>query len=125
MKSNSGFTLLELLLVMVIIGILAGAVAVGVAGRGREARETRAKSDLSTYQRMIEAYALENNDQYPKALNDLVNGKKQYVVQIKNDPWGRPYGYKTPGKNRPYDLFTAGMDGQAGTPDDISVWSEN
>src|SRR5690606_19558046 len=110
-QANSGFTLLELLLVMVIIGILAGSVAIAVAGRGKEARVVRAKSDLSTYQRAIEAYALEHNDQYPKSLNDLVNGDKQYVIQLKNDPWNRPYIFKVPGKNRPYDLFSAGMDG--------------
>ncbi len=122
MNQNAGFTLLELILVMVIISVLAGMVVINVSGRGTEARETRAKADLATYQRAIEAYALENNDNYPKALNDLVTGKKKYVVQVKNDAWQQPYVYTSPGKGQPYDLVSRGADGQLGTEDDISVW---
>lgn len=129
MRNNSGFTLLELILVMVIISILAGTVVVAVSGRGTQAREIRAKSDLRVYQTAIEAYALEHNDQYPKTLNQLATPNRkgiQYVMEIKNDGWGRPYVYNYPGKKNKYDLYSLGADGQAGTADDISVWdSEN
>lgn len=125
MRAESGFTLLELILVMVIIGILAGMVTFSVAGRGTEARIVRAKADLSVYQRAVEAYALEHNDKYPKALGDLVSGEKQYVIELKNDPWGNAYVFAYPGKKHPYDIYSRGVDGQSGTEDDISVWESD
>ncbi|MCP4645284.1 MAG: prepilin-type N-terminal cleavage/methylation domain-containing protein [bacterium] len=125
MRANGGFTLLELILVMVIIGILAGMVTFAVAGRGTEARELRAKADLSIYQKAIEAYALEHNDQYPKQLSDLVSKDKSYVIQIKKDGWANPYVYRYPGKKNKYDLYSRGADAQDGTEDDISVWDED
>ena len=125
MREESGFTLLELILVMVIIGILAGMVTFSVAGRGTEARIVRAKADLSVYQRAVEAYALEHNDKYPKALGDLVAGDKQYVIELKNDPWGNAYVFSYPGKKHKYDIYSRGVDGQSGTEDDISVWESD
>jgi general secretion pathway protein G len=126
MTEKSGFTLLELILVMVIISILAGSVVIAVGNRGTQARVVRAKSDLATYQRAIEAFALEHNDKYPKSLNDLgvPDPKTQikYVEQVKNDPWQNPYVFNVPGKGYKYDLFSRGPDGQTGTPDDVSVW---
>jgi len=124
MKREHGFTLIELLLVLVIIGILASAVTISVAGRGRQARETRAKADLVIYQQQIEAFAMEHNDQYPNSLNDLVGGERDYVTEVRPDPWGQPYVYKKPGKKHDYDLYSKGRDGQAGTADDISFWDE-
>lgn len=125
MRETSGFTLLELILVMVIIGILAGMVTFSVAGRGTEARIVRTKADLSVYQRAVEAYALEHNDKYPKSLNDLVTGEKQYVIELKNDAWGNPYVFAVPGKAHKYDIYSRGVDGQSGTEDDISVWESD
>ncbi len=125
MNASGGFTLLELILVMVIIGILAGMVTISVAGRGTQAREIRAQADLSVYQRAVEAYALEHNDQYPKSLNDLVGGDKEYVIEVKNDPWGNPYVFAFPGKKHKYDLYSRGIDGQSGTADDVSVWESD
>lgn len=122
--SRTGFTLIELILVMVIIGILAGAVVINVWGRGNEARITRARHDLSVYRQAVETFALENNDQYPKSLNDLVGGKRDYVMEIRKDPWGNAYVYRIPGKAKKYDLFSRGPDKQEGTADDISVWDE-
>jgi len=122
MKANSGFTLLELILVMVIISILAGMVVFNVADRGKEARIVRTKADLSVYQKAIEAYALENNDKYPRSLEDLMTGKRQYVVKLENDPWGNPYIYVHPGKRNKYDLLSRGPDEKQDTDDDISFW---
>jgi len=119
---TGGFTLLELILVMVIISVLAGMVTFQVAGRGTEARIVRAQNDLSTYQRAVEAYALEHNDEYPKSLNDLAGGEKEYITQIKNDPWQNPYVFRFPGKKGKYDLFSRGPDKREGTEDDISIW---
>ncbi|GMU92565.1 MAG: type II secretion system protein GspG [Candidatus Hydrogenedentota bacterium] len=128
MGENKGFSLLELILVMVIMGILAGMVAFAVGGRGNQAREVRARADLSVYQKAIEAYALEHQDKYPKSLADLAvenkDGRK-YIEEIKNDGWGNPYVYSYPGKKHKYDLFSRGADGQSGTADDISVWESD
>ena len=125
MKANEGFSLLELILVMVIMGILAGMVAFAVAGRGNQAREVRAKADLSVYQSAIEAYALEHEDKYPKSLGDLAvpdRKGRSYITQIKPDGWSNAYVYSYPGKKIKYDLYSMGADGTSGTQDDISVW---
>ena len=125
MSEKGGFTLLELILVMVIISILAGTVVISVAGKGTEARIVRARADLSTYQQAIESYAIQHEDKYPKSLNELVSGKKKYVMQIKKDGWGNPYVFRVPGKGQSYDLFSTGPDEQAGTADDISIWDDD
>ncbi len=127
MKSNEGgFTLIELILVMVIIGILSGAVSLNISGRVTDANIARVQSDLRVYQTAIDLFQLDNNDQLPRSLNDLVGGRRNYVNEVKDDPWGNPYHYRAPGRNnRKYDLFSAGPDGQPGTDDDISVWSED
>ncbi|NUM56534.1 MAG: type II secretion system major pseudopilin GspG [Candidatus Hydrogenedentes bacterium] len=125
MRANEGFSLLELILVMVIMGILAGMVAFAVAGRGNQAREVRARADLSVYQNAIEAYALEHQDKYPKSLSDLAVPNKagrSYIQQIKPDGWGEQYVYAYPGKKNKYDLYSMGADRISGTEDDISVW---
>ncbi len=121
-RRTGGFTLLELILVMVIMSVLMGTVAFSVAGRGTEARIVRAQADLSVYQRAIEAFALENNDEYPKTLNSLSGGKREYIQKVKNDPWGNPYIFRFPGKQGKYDLMSRGPDKREGTEDDISVW---
>ena len=79
MKTNSGFTLIELILVTVIIGILAGMVVANYSGRIRETQIRAAKGDISTLSTQVDLYALENNDSYPKTLEDLITGKRRYV----------------------------------------------
>ena len=127
MKANEGFSLLELILVMVIMSILAGMVAFAVAGRGNQARETRARADLSTYQNAIEAFALEHQDKYPKSISELATPNKKgisYILKIKPDGWGNAYVYSYPGKKNKYDLYSMGADGISGTEDDLSVWDD-
>lgn len=124
MRESNGFTLIELMLVMVIIGILAGMVVMNFSGYGEAARIKAAHGDISTYSSALDLYALQNNDKYPPALKNLVGGKKNYVKEIKKDPWGHDYVYVTPGKHHKdsYDIFSSGPDGQPGTPDDITNW---
>lgn len=127
MRQNGGFTLIELLLVMVIIGLLAGMVTIAVSGRFTQAAELRCKADLSVYQRAIEAYALEHQDNYPKTLAELAVADAKgikYIEQIKPDGFGESYVFRYPGKKHKYDLYSRGKDKMDGTEDDISVWDE-
>lgn len=124
MRGNSGFTLIELILVTVIIGILAGSVVYSFKGRVTQTSESRAKSDIMMYETAIDTYALEHQDKYPKDLRTLSSGDTKYIKRYTKDPWGNDYIYQQPGKrNRDsYDLFSAGKDGQPGTADDIGNW---
>lgn len=120
--NNKGFTLIELILVTVIIGILAGMVVTVYGGRVRETQIRAAKGDIANYGNAISLYALDNNDEYPKSLEDLVSGKRNYVKEIKNDPWQNPYIYNPPTNplKADYEIFSAGPDGTPGNDDDVT-----
>lgn len=124
---TDGFTLIELMLVTVIIGILAGMVVVVFAGNATSARIKAALGDISSYESALELYALDNNDQYPSSLNQLVSGKKKYLRDLNTDPWGNPYIYEKPGRKHPesFDLYSSGADAQKGTGDDVAPWLNN
>ena len=121
---NKGFTLVELMLVTVIIGVLAGAVVLVFTGSATEAKMRTTLADIKMYQTALDLYALDHNDQYPKSLNALVNDEKKYVRDLNTDPWGKPYVYEKPGKKHPesYDVYSLGPDGQKGTEDDVAEW---
>lgn len=118
MSDKSGFTLIELILVTVIIGILAGMVTVSFAGRAEDARKRAAKGDIASYGTAIDLFALDHNDKLPQSLQDLTSGKRQYVRELNKDPWGNEYVYKSQGAK--YEIFSAGPDGQAGSADDVT-----
>ena len=126
MSNNGGFTLIELILVTVIIGILAGMVVTTYGGRVRETQIRAAKGDIASYGNAIDLYALDHNDQYPKSLEDLVSGKRNYVREIRPDPWGNPYVYKPPTSalKADFQVFSSGPDGAPGTEDDVTSSSE-
>ena len=125
MRNNGGFTLIELILVTVIIGILAGMVVVNYGGRVRDTQIRAAKGDIASYGNAIDLYALDNNDEYPKALSDLVGGKRNYVKDIRKDPWGNEYIYKPPTDimKADYQISSAGPDGVPGNDDDVTSTS--
>jgi len=122
MRSNGGFTLIELILVTVIIGILAGMVVTVYSGRVTESKMRAAKGDIATYGSAIDLYALDHNDEYPSSLDDLVGGRRNYVKEVRPDPWGNPYVYEPPTDilKANYTVFSAGPDGQPGTADDVT-----
>ena len=128
------FTLIELLLVLVILGILAAIVVPKFAGRTEQARLTAAQSQISTFGTALDAFEVDNGS-YPKGksgLNDLVvqprdaqNWRGPYMKsEVPLDPWGHAYVYECPGKHNPssYDLMSLGPDGRAGSEDDIANW---
>lgn len=121
MTANGGFTLIELILVTVIIGILAGMVTLSFTGRAEEARVKAAQGDVATYESAIELFALDHNDQYPDTLSDLMSGKRKYLRDLKPDPWNNEYIYRHPGKYHAdsFDLYSGGPDGIPDTADDV------
>lgn len=109
--SSAGFSFIEVMVVVVIIGLLAGAVAMRVTGYVEKAKEARVKSDLSVIVTVVEAYHL-TNSQYPGNEDGL-----DHLTSLKNklDPWGRPYQYNSPGpRSEPFEVMTFGADGREG-----------
>jgi general secretion pathway protein G len=123
-NDQSGFTLIELILVTVIIAVLAGMVTLSLRGTATDAKIRAALGDIKTYQSAIDLYALEHNDQFPKTLDALVSGRKKYLRELNEDPWGNPYVYLVPGEHHAdsFDIFSMGPDGARGTGDDVAPW---
>lgn len=132
-RLNQAFTLVEILLVVVIIGILAALVIPRIAGSSERARVTAATTDINGgIKSALGAYEVDNGF-YPKSLQDLItqpsearNWHGPYLDSLPKDPWGYPYVYTYPGKHIPgsYDLYSVGPDGKAGTEDDITSWAK-
>jgi len=135
-RSQRAFTLIELLLVLVILGILAAIVVPKFSGRTEQARVTAAQSQVSTFGTALDAFEVDTG-RYPKGKNGLAeliqqprdaqNWKGPYLKSdIPLDPWGRAYVYECPGKHNPssYDLSSMGPDGRVGGDDDITNWTQ-
>jgi general secretion pathway protein G len=136
MKDHKGFTLIEILLVVVILGILSGMIIPRLVGRAEQTRVKVARTDIEAgLAEVLDLYELDNG-KYPVALQDLVtkpsgarnwNGPYIKKKEIPKDPWGNPYVYRFPGHNNPdgYDLLSGGPDGAEGGNDDIANWELN
>ena len=135
-QSQRAFTLIELLLVLVILGILAAIVVPKFSGRTEQARVTAATSQISTFGTALDAFEVDTG-RYPKGKNGLAeliqqprdaqNWKGPYLKSdLPADPWGRAYIYECPGKHNPssYDLSSMGPDGRVGGDDDITNWTQ-
>jgi general secretion pathway protein G len=132
---EKGFTLVEMLLVVTIIGILAALVIPKIAGTGERARVTAAQADINGgIKSALGQYEVDNGF-YPKGLQDLIvapgNAKNWHgpyfdPPKLPIDPWGNPYVYYYPGKHNAssYDLLSDGPDGKEGTEDDVGNWSK-
>lgn len=108
-RRSRGFSLIEIMVVVVIMGMLAGAVAVGVNQYMDTAKTNRAKSDIATIVDAIEAYNL-TKGKYPTSNEGL----EPLPLKNDRDPWGRPYGYNNPGQDEPFEVYTLGADGRDG-----------
>jgi general secretion pathway protein G len=137
-KTQKGFTLLEIIVVVTIIAILAAYIAPKVAGRAEDARIAKAKSDIRVLESSMELYKLDNFS-YPstdQGLDALVNKpsgqelkhwrKGGYIKKLNRDPWGNDYGYRLPGSNGEFDIYSLGADSAVGGSDnaaDIGNWN--
>ena len=128
MSQAKGFTLIEIMLVVIIIGVLVAMVMPRLAGRSQEARIAAANADIfSNISVALDLYELDNG-KYPDNLDTLLSktqeGKGPYLKRKPADPWKKPYKYKAPGahNSEDYDLYSIGPDGQEGTSDDITNW---
>ena len=121
-----GFTLIEILVVVVILGILAAIVVPRVMERPGEARVTRAKQDIQGIATALNLYKLDNfaypsSEQgldalvtKPTGQPDAPNWKGPYLDRVAKDPWGKPYQYQRPGQHGEIDIFSYGADGKPG-----------
>ncbi len=135
-QKQSGFTLLEIMVVIVILGVLASMVAPNIIGNKDKADLQKAVSDIVALENALDMYKLENNF-YPstqQGLEALVNKPSGspapkayrdngYIRRLPKDPWGNEYLMLSPGENGPVDIFSAGPDGQPGTDDDTGNWN--
>jgi general secretion pathway protein G len=123
--AQAGFTLIELMVALVIIGVLAALIVPNVLDRADDARVTAARTDVNNIMQALKLYKLDNH-RYPTGEQGLqalmtkpttgpapVNWKR-YLEKLPNDPWGRPYQYLNPGIKGEVDVMSFGADGQSG-----------
>ncbi|MFT4937311.1 MAG: general secretion pathway protein G [Paraglaciecola sp.] len=133
-----GFTLIEVMVVLLIIGIMASMIAPQILGSQEEAQLKKAAVDIQSLESALEMYKLKNNN-FPtseQGLEALVTmptidpiprnyQEGGFIKRLPNDPWGNPYQLISPGELGVIDIFTNGPDGEAGTDDDIGNWNIN
>jgi general secretion pathway protein G len=135
-QRSGGFTLVEVMVVVVILGILAVLIVPRVLGRTDEARAAAAKHDIATLMQSLKLYRLDNG-RYPTSEQGLQalttrpqsppvpSNWKPYLDNLPKDPWGNPYQYLSPGVHGEIDVFSLGADGQpggSGADLDIGSW---
>lgn len=132
--AQRGFSLIEIMVVVVIMAILAALIVPNVMNRPDQARAVAARQDIATLMQALKLYRLDNGS-YPaqaQGLQVLAGGKdgqataQRYMDILPNDPWGNPYQYLNPGVHGEIDVFSLGADGRAGGEEnnaDIGSWS--
>ena len=130
--AQGGFTLVELLLVLVILALIAGLVLPSIIGQAEGAKARSAASQISRLSMAVESFYLDTGNT-PQSLENLVENpggaagwNGPYVKkQLLKDPWGRDYQYESPGRHGDFDILSYGADGQPGgegTDADVTSW---
>ncbi len=136
-RSVSGFTLIELMLVMVILAVMAAIVLPKFTGRSQQAKITAAKTQIAQLEVALDAFEIDIS-RYPttaeglkalveKPASDATDWQQAYLKRdVPKDPWGNDYVYRYPGQynENGYDLYSLGPDRKLGGDDDITNWSE-
>lgn len=128
--TSSGFTLIEIMVVVVIIGMLVTLILPKVLDRQDQAAKVKASADIHSLSSALKLYKLDNF-KYPTSAEGLKallpgSGGKGYIERLPEDPWGQPYNYLYPGQHMDFDVWSLGADGQAGGTDenqDIGNWN--
>jgi general secretion pathway protein G len=134
-RKEAGFTLVELLVVMVILGLLVALVAPRFIGQEEKAKVKSAQAQIAQLGTALHMFRLDvgrypTTDEGLAALRRSPSGVEKWAgpyleKEVPADPWGKPYGYKSPGDHGPYDLFSYGADGALGgegTNRDVTNW---
>jgi len=136
MKRNHGFSLIEVMVVIAILGLLASLILPNVLGSADQANRQKARADIVALENALAQYRLDNGT-FPtteQGLDALINEptieprprnyrRGGYIQRLPLDPWGNEYLLLSPGEFGDFDVFSAGPDGQTGTDDDIGNWN--
>lgn len=137
-RKQQGFTLLEIMVVIVILGVLAAMVVPNLMGNKDKADIQKVKSDIIALENALDMYKLDNSvypstDQGLEALVNQPDGSPSprnyrdggYIKRLPQDPWGNDYVLNSPGEYGKIDVLSVGLDGEEGTDDDIGNWNLN
>lgn len=123
-RNQGGFTLIEVMVVVVILAILATVVVPRIMDRPDQARVTKARQDIRAVESALNLYRLDNF-RYPNTDEGLEILVPKYLDRLPEDPWGNAYYYLSPGQNGEFDVYSLGADGAEGgegVDEDIGNW---
>jgi len=139
-KTKKGFSLIEIMVVLAIMGLLAAIVAPNVIGALQKGKGQKVRADFTTLETALKMYKMDNGfypttDQGLEALVTAPSGSPEprsypsegYMPRLPQDPWKGEYVYQSPGDGRPYDVYTLGSDGLEGGEEeaaDVSIWDK-
>ena len=135
-SGQAGFSFVELMVVVFIMGLLATLLVVNLGGVNEQSKMSKSRADLATLESALEQYSLDmgsypTNGQGLAALRELPSGANEaryrpggYLKRLQKDPWGNDYVFNRPGSrsNGAYDVYSAGPDGRPETEDDVLTW---